>query len=354
MKTTFLTCAAFVSFILFTGISARAEDLRKLVSLSGYWRFSIGDDIKWIDFAYDDSKWDQLNVPGSWEQQGYDDYNGYAWYRKKFHIGDFPANVPVYLMMGKIDDADEVYLNGKLLGKSGKFPPNFLTAYDKLRRYIIPAGLLKPNSDNIVAVRVYDSYLTGGITDGPVGVFVDADNDYLSLNLSQGWKFHTGDMKDWRAPDFNDTGWKPINVPSEWENEGYDGYDGYAWYRLKFALPKNFNTNGLFLSLGKIDDIDEVYLNGKFIGSVYELRKDGEYRRAGWEYNARRIYKIPQGLLNPAGPNTIAIRVYDSQLRGGIYEGPIGLMSSDNCRRYREKHYSNQSFWDYIGSFFEN
>ena len=29
------------------GLSAHAEDLRKFVSLSGNWKFSIGDDIAW-------------------------------------------------------------------------------------------------------------------------------------------------------------------------------------------------------------------------------------------------------------------------------------------------------------------
>ena len=80
-------------------------------------------------------------------------------------------------------------------------------------------------------------------------------------------------------------------------------YDGYAWYRVKFRVPQNFATGELYLSLGKIDDIDDVYLNGKFIGSVYDLKKDAEYRRSGWEYNARRLYKIPDGLLNRDGLN---------------------------------------------------
>ncbi len=355
MKAHTLKRTILISFILLIGISSYAEELRKLTSLSGFWKFSIGDDNRWAGISFDDSKWDELNVPGRWESQGYNDYNGYAWYRKRFHVGEIPSNYTIYLMLGRIDDADEVYLNGKLLGKSGRFPPNFKTAYDQTRKYVIPPGYLQPNQDAVIAIRVYDTFLDGGILDGKVGMYVDVDNDYLNVNLSRGWKFHTGDSKDWRSPDFNDAAWKPINVPSGWESEGYDDYNGYAWYRLKFSLPKNFNTHDLYLSLGKVDDIDEVYLNGKFIGSVYDLKRDGEFKRTGWEYNARRIYKIPEGLLKTEGANTIAVRVYDSQLRGGIYEGPIGIMTSDNCRRYKNKHYSNQSFWDYIyDSFFEN
>ena len=140
---------------------------------------------------------------------------------------------------------------------------------------------------------------------------------------------------------------KRSRYPRNGKTEGYDDYDGYAWYRVKFKLPQNFSTGEYYLSLGKIDDIDDVYLNGKYIGSVYDLKKDGDYKRTGWEYNARRIYKIPEDLLNRDGMNIIAIRVYDGQLGGGIYEGPVGIMSAENYKRYRNKYYTNQSFWDY-------
>jgi hypothetical protein len=353
MKNKFLQSSLITIIFSLAGMNLHAEDLRKIVSLTGSWKFTIGDDLAWAAPSCDDSKWDALNVPGRWEDQGYDDYNGYAWYRKKFRVSGIPANTAIYLMAGRIDDADEVYVNGKLMGRTGSFPPNFRTAYDRVRKYIVPAGFLNENGDNVIAIRVYDGIQDGGIMEGPVGLYTDADNDLLNLNLSRGWKFHTGDDKQWKAPEFNDSQWHAIAVPAEWENQGYANYDGYGWYRLKFNLPANLNRNDLYLSLGKVDDIDEVYVNGKYIGGVYDLRKDGEYRMKGWEYNARRIYKIPAGLLRTDGPNTIAVRVFDEQLRGGIYEGPIGLMTADNCKRYKNKHYTDQSFWDYVFDFFE-
>ena len=103
---------------------------------------------------------------------------------------------------------------------------------------------------------------------------------FSNLNLSGKWKFQTGDNKSWKSPEFNDEEWNTINVPSVWENQGYDDYDGYAWYRLKFRLPQNFTTGELYLSLGKIDDIDDVYLNGEHIGNVYDLRKNFGYRNS--------------------------------------------------------------------------
>jgi hypothetical protein len=354
METKYYRFFTIFVLIVILRIPAHAEDLRRITTLSGYWKFSIGDDITWATPSFNDSGWDQITVPGKWEDQGYNDYNGYAWYRKTFKTGNIPANTTIYLVLGRIDDVDIVYLNGKEIGSSGNFPPDYETAYNKTRKYILPAEYLKKDVENVIAVRVFDSYNDGGIVDGPAGMYLDEDNDLLDLTLSGIWKFQTGNNRDWKSGDLNDAEWKTINVPSAWENEGYDDYDGYAWYRIRFRLPENLTARELYLSLGKIDDIDDVYLNGEYVGSVYDLKKDGEYRMNGMEYNARRIYKIKEGVLKRNGINTIAIKVYDGQGQGGIYEGPVGIMSAENYRKYRYKYHTSQSFWDYVQDKFFN
>ncbi len=341
-------CLITIMLVMST-IRLNAEELRKLVQLSGYWKFSIGDYSEWANPQFDDSEWDEIRVPGKWEDSGYDEYNGYAWYRIKFKMVETDAEGPLYLIFGRIDDANEVYLNGKLLGRSGGFPPNYRSAYNEKRKYSIPREYLKINQTNTLAVRVYDSYLDGGIIDDPAGIYMDEDNAFLDLDLSGKWKFHLGDNKQWSKADFEDDFWSEMSVPSEWEQQGYADYDGYAWYRKEFRLPPRLrDVDALYLVLGKIDDYDHVFLNGVSIGNVFDLNKDGEYKRRGYEYNARRIYKIPKNVLKKEGVNVIAIRVYDAQWRGGIYEGPIGIMTESNCKTYRKNHYVNQAFWDYV------
>ncbi|NJM16255.1 MAG: hypothetical protein HC896_13550 [Bacteroidales bacterium] len=43
-----------------------------------------------------------------------------------------------------------------------------------------------------------------------------------------------------------------------------------------------------------------------------------------------RIYEIPRGLLKPGQTNVITIKVYDSGGEGGIYNGPVGLITKEN------------------------
>lgn len=344
IKTLFL----IVGILILPLLSLHAEDLRSITRLSGYWKFSIGDNMDWAAVDYDDSDWDEIHVPVSWEREGYDDYNGYAWYRKRFKLPKIQPSEQLYLVIGNIDDCDEVFINGIMIGKSGNFPPYFETAYDIERKYPIPARVLSDNGNNQLAVRVYDSHLNGGIVRGRIGIYVDEDIEYLNHNLTGLWKFKIGNEREWAKRNFDDNNWGEIQVPASWESQGYDGYDGYAWYRKDVRLPASLAGEKLYLSLGKIDDYDRVYVNGEEIGEVYDLDYDSEYRGRGHEYNARRAYEIPEGILSENSTNTISIRVYDKYGVGGIYQGPIGIMDEENYEDYHRKYYRTRGFWDYI------
>ena len=141
-------------------------------------KFQVGDDASWA---------------GS---QGVKCENGFGWYR--YHV-----NIPKSLLeksdlketvdfnMGKIDDADEVYLNGKLIGKTGKFPSDaggYQSQWSKPRLYSVKvnSGLIKWDADNVLAVRVYNAGDPGGMFQGPVCVRVPNTIDNLSISIKEG------------------------------------------------------------------------------------------------------------------------------------------------------------------------
>ena len=93
--------------------------------------------------------------------------------------------------MGKIDDADEVYLNGKLIGKSGGFPKDekgYKSAWSIPRVYRVKVNdpLIKWDADNVIAVRVYNGGDPGGMFAGPVKVRVPNTIDNLSIDVKEG------------------------------------------------------------------------------------------------------------------------------------------------------------------------
>lgn len=139
------------------------------------------------------------------------------------------------------------------------------------------------------------------------------------------WKFSTGDHPAWADPDFNDEEWRTLLHGSPWEKQGVGNYDGLAWYRQTVEVPKALEAQakkqgGLILSLGKIDDADETFWNGEWLGSTGQMPPD--YKGA---YDAERAYLVPYSRIRFGAAHVVAIRVYDHHGGGGLYAGPVSL-----------------------------
>jgi hypothetical protein len=311
---------------------AGAQQYHVALDLRGEWRFEIGDDMKWADPSYNDAGWVKIRVPSHWEEQGFPGYDGFAWYRKTVNLPQEFQQKQLYLDLGNVDDVDEVYVNGFFIGFRGQLPPEYMTAYNHQRFYFLPQYCLKPGMPNVIAVRVYDSELGGGIYRGEISIKQLGYPVPLDQELPVTWKFKTGDNMEWRAPSFDDRQWENIRVPAFWETQGHKGYDGYGWYRVKFRLNPELKGQRLVLFLGKIDDIDEAYLNGERIGKTGQRYSDNNSDFSRW-----RAYTIPNDEIYPDRDNVIAVRVYDGFMHGGIYIGPIGIMTRDRYLEWEPK-----------------
>jgi sialate O-acetylesterase len=252
-------------------------DPERVVDLRGTWDFRLGDPGTTQREGRDDT-WDRIFVPSPWENEGYAGYDGFAWYRKAFKLPETLSGKALLLNLGKIDDADEVYLNGHFLGSTGTMPPKVATAYDQVRLYRIPNEFLDFRRENIIEVRVFDTHLEGGIVEGPVGIYQMDTVEAWSIDLTGSWHFAAGDNPNWRSPDWDDAEWASLTVPAYWEPQGYRDYDGYAWYRKTFYLPKDASESNYQLVLGKVDDLDETFVNGVLVGrtgAIDDARVDG-------------------------------------------------------------------------------
>lgn len=314
--------------------TAATAHFNRMESLKGRWKFSLGDNMKFANPDYDDSKWEEIDVPSSWESEGFRDYDGYAWYRRKIQA-DLTSGNNVYLHLGKIDDVDEVYFNGHKIGSSGSFPPQFVSAFSKERVYAVPKDYIK-KWNNVIAVRVYDQFGQGGFMSSNVGVYDHDDNTEGTLLITGLWKFHLFDQPVWSQPSFNDSDWEDIMVPGHWESQGFSNYDGIAWYRKTIMVPSHMRSSEMMLILGKIDDKDEVFLNGVKIGGTGDFNEPWKSYGQHDEWSKKRNYFIPDGLLKPGKENVIAVRVYDHHSGGGIYEGPQAIIRVSDYRAFWE------------------
>ena len=337
--------------LLFLGNSSadlHAQDQILIATLRGDWKFSIGDDKNRSNPDYNDGDWDVITVPSEWENEGYHGYNGFAWYRKNVVISSSYKSLNIFFSIGNIDDVDEVYFNGRLIGRKGSFPPNYQTAYNEFREYLIPPSCINFDARNIIAIRVYDGELAGGIVNDPVSLIGKGNFLFPDYSLDgNDWKFTTDDDKDFKEKSYNDANWKSMLVPAYWDNFGYADYDGYAWYRKKFNPGSKLEGKKLVLMLGQIDDMDETYLNGVLIGSTGKML--GQFPETNdYDYKLFRGYFIPEGLIKPGEENILAVRVFDGFKDGGIYLGPIGFTTQEKYTRYWKgsKKNKKENFWD--------
>ncbi len=312
--------------LLSVSLNAAGDRYEAIINLHGQWKFMIGDDQQRAANQFNDSGWESIMVPSSWENQGFPGYDGYAWYRRQVTISGAYRGSALVLFMGYIDDVDEVYFNGVKIGHKGTFPPYFSTAYNTERRYPMPTELIKYDQPNTIAVRVYDAQLEGGIIRGPVGIYMRHRELPPDIDLEGYWKFKTGDDMAWRLSGHNDEDWQLMTVPGYWEDQMRGNYDGFAWYRKQFRAPASTEPKRYVLMLGKIDDIDEVYINGQLVGRTGEMHASPSQMRVGWQHNQERIYYLNDEAIVPGQINTIALRVYDAGGGGGIYTGPVGLV----------------------------
>lgn len=336
MRTLFIS--ALVCLLTLSGKANPGNgELVLLQSLKGTWLFSIGMNDEWKSPKFNDSGWESIKVPSPWEDQGFNGYNGYAFYRKKINIPSAYKGRMLYLNMGYIDDVDEVYLNGHKIGSTGSFPPDYNTAYNAERVYFVPEEYIVFDGSNLIAVKVFDSYDRGGIVSGELGLYGGKNTVNFDISLQGLWKFKPGDDLRRKESDFDDNQWDEILVPAKWEDQKYRDYDGYAWYRKSFICPQNVDDK-MVIMMGKIDDFDQVYINGIFVGSTgYFPDKDRKFSNSGQEYNAFRGYYLPAGLLKKGQKNIVTVRVLDTGGSGGIYEGPVGIISQTKYIDYWRK-----------------
>ncbi|MFN8205948.1 MAG: hypothetical protein U0T82_00870 [Bacteroidales bacterium] len=187
------TAGSILLLLVFLLLSACAEKKDVILQMDDGWKFKTGDSALYASPAFDDSSWDSIFPRKLWEYQGFPNYDGFAWYRKHILI---PSEMKtsaffkdsIQIILGEIDDTEETYLNGELIGQNGFFIPagekaimeNFTgypDAYRILRRYVLSVNdpRLKWDQENVLAVRVNDHGGGGGLYGQRVEISIMVD-----------------------------------------------------------------------------------------------------------------------------------------------------------------------------------
>ncbi len=143
------------------------------VTITGPWQFHTSDDMAWANPAYDDSRWEHIRGDDTWGSQTHPGHTGFAWYRR--HIEIDGADKSLAIMIPPVDDAYEVYWNGKKIGGVGKLPPGaWWWAFGHSAVFPIAVDA-KGNARGVLAIRVWKAAMAstdpsslGGLNAAPV------------------------------------------------------------------------------------------------------------------------------------------------------------------------------------------
>jgi len=190
----------------------------------------------WYDITYQPKDWHHFWLPGYWADQGVSGLNGVVWFRKEINV---PANMtgkPAKIYMGRIVDADNLYVNGVLCGNTTyQYPP---------RRYKLSEAILKPGK-NIITIQVTNTSGKGGfVPDKAYYLAVGKD----TIDLRGDWQYKVGQVYAPGASDYNPYTFSAQNEPTGLYNTMVAPAINYAikgvlWYQgeTNANKPKEYN-----------------------------------------------------------------------------------------------------------------
>lgn len=136
---------------------------------------------KWYEIAYQPYGWKNIMVPGFWNGQGLNNFSGVVWYRKEITLPASFAAGQAKLYFGRINDNDEVYINGQLAGRTGGQYAN--------RTYPLKSGILVAGKNVIVARLSNNANIQGGfVPDKPYYIIAGTD----TVDLAGKWQYKVG------------------------------------------------------------------------------------------------------------------------------------------------------------------
>lgn len=137
-----------------------------------------------------------------------------------------------------------------------------------------------------------------------------------SAEWEKWWRKETGDAagkEPWR-PDSAIT-WTAAPRIGPWEQWGVSAladFNGMVWYRREIDLTAAQAKASGILSLGLLDDVGRVWINGKAVGMSAR----------SWQPSS---FAVPPGVLQP-GRNVIIVNVLDNYANGGL-SGPAEALT---------------------------
>jgi len=142
--------------------------------------------------------WKTINIPGFWADGELGNLNGSVWFKKEFVLDKVKEN-QAKLILGRIVDADSVFVNGNFVGTTSyQYPP---------RIYSFNTNILKEGKNEITIRIISNSGRGGFVTDKPYELIIGNK----TIDLKGNWNYQLG-SKMLPLPGQTFVRWKPVGL----------------------------------------------------------------------------------------------------------------------------------------------
>lgn len=210
----------------------------------------LGMTEKWFLPESKSQHWRAINIPGYWEDQGLKDLNGVVWYRKEIVIPKGMTETAAKVHLGRIVDADELYINGiKIAQTTYQYPQ---------RRYNLQQGVLKEGK-NFFVIKVSNTAGKGGfIADKPYKI--EANGQEIDLKCT--WEYKVGEV--YRPRGFGGFGGGGVNAQNQ----------PTALYNAMVAPFENLNLKGILWYQGESNTGKAAEYEALQVAQIQNLRQN--------------------------------------------------------------------------------
>lgn len=152
-RTVILLCLVLIpcSALLAETVTVENADIHTYIN-DGWKLGTENDDIAFADPAFDDSSWKDFTLGSSISNLT---PGKKYWVRNAFTVSDSLKGKDLYLILNKLYQISEVYLNGSLVARKGSFPPDFEVLSNQPFQFLVPSAAIKYGERNTIAIRLY-------------------------------------------------------------------------------------------------------------------------------------------------------------------------------------------------------
>ncbi|MCK5472925.1 MAG: hypothetical protein KAI59_02750, partial [Planctomycetes bacterium] len=161
-------------------------DIGEFGLLEGKWKFRLdptntGVASGWPSEDSNGANWSaEIELGKSWEEQGYSGYDDYAWYKKDIFIPAGWADSNAAIVLGGVDDAYELYINGQYVASFGTMSSEETSVAHTLTTSSISSYIVSGQLNDFT-FRVFDFWGDGGITKDPIMLVQNGEQESIDF-----------------------------------------------------------------------------------------------------------------------------------------------------------------------------